>query len=265
VDLGVIPRSRLYASTGGLYFAGVVSGTAGLSLFRSDGTAAGTVALTPIGNFLNGFKPWGDGAIFVSVDASGAYFLWATDGTAAGTRKIQGLAPERLLGTAAPVLDNMLGAPGAGALIGHWTRETGLEPATLEPGANMVTPLSDLFPGPASSAVASPVQLRNTIYFVADDGEGDALFAIDATSTAPTGGGAGGGAGGGSGGGSAGGSGGSSGGGSAAGGGNGGSGGGDGSGGGAGSTPMGCGCQSVNELGLALVLVLSRRRVLSSR
>ena len=255
VDLGVIPRSRLFASSGGLYFAAVPQGGMGLSIFRSDGTAAGTVPLAPIGNFLNGFKPWGDGAIFVSIEAiTGAYVVWATDGTSAGTRRIQGLAPERLLGSAAPVLDNVLGVPGAGAFIGHWTREGGLEPASLEPGANTVTPLIDLFPGPASSEVSSPVLLGNTLYFVADDGEGDALFAVDAMGAPPVGGGSGGGSGGSGGGTAAGGGNGGNGGGSSTGGGNGSGGGGD------GTTPMGCGCQSVTELGFALALLLIRRR-----
>ena len=71
------------------------------ALYRSDGTAAGTVELARFAPQLGlnqvadpaGFAVLGGSAFFVADDGEHGVELWVTDGTAAGTRMVRDLAP----------------------------------------------------------------------------------------------------------------------------------------------------------------------------
>jgi hypothetical protein len=187
----------------------------------------------------------------------GARSVWATDGTTAGTRRLVGTFE----GGNAPTIAHAWAWDVNDVFLPGWTRDTGLEPAALVGTSPSVTPLADLCPGPCSSiAPVAPQAIGDTLYFVGDDGESAAVFAMDVTAPSPTGGGAGGGggvAGGGAGGGTGG-----AGGGTGAGGGAGGAaatGGGDGATGGGGTAPTGCGC-TADPGALAWLALLALKR-----
>lgn len=82
-DLPAIFVSGLRTFEGTLYFYGEKPGTFSTSLFRSDGTAAGTRALLPSGGGSARLLDFG-GQLFLA----NAGDLWKTDGTAEGTRTI---------------------------------------------------------------------------------------------------------------------------------------------------------------------------------
>jgi ELWxxDGT repeat protein len=74
-------------------------GVHGRELWRSDGTAAGTVLLRDItpgaaGSGIDGFEVAGGRVFFSADDGAHGFELWQTDGTEAGTRMVQDLAPE---------------------------------------------------------------------------------------------------------------------------------------------------------------------------
>lgn len=186
--------------------------------------------------------------------------VWATDGTPAGTRRLEGVFE----GGNAPTVLHVAGSTSDDIFFPSWTRERGLEPGVLVSGASAVTPLPELCPGPCSSLTfgAEPVIIDSTLYFLGEDQEPNTvtLFSSDLNVPSPAGGGGGGGAGAGGGTGTGGGSaGGSSGG---AGGGTSGMGGGSDSGGGGGgdATPSGCTCSTATGWAWGLVIFLRSRR-----
>ena len=230
----------------------------GTTLYRTDGTTSTpliTTLVTPIIRWV----PWGNSAIFTTAAFASApgvpSRVYLTDGTVAGTRELTDVALEVSMGS--QVLDSALGVSDGGFFLGNWTHLTGLEPSSIEPGTTTPTLLGDVAPGALSSRPRSPVLMGSSVYFIADDGDGDAVFAVDAEGTPPVGGGSG--TGGGSGGGFGGGL--VTGGGTATGGGGGATGGGEATGGGGGSGPGGCGCDSGAHLVALLSLAwVSRRR-----
>ncbi len=106
------------------------------NLWTSDGTAAGTVALTPVvgasssGIFTPtvrpGFTVFGNEVLFRGIDTGGASGLWMTDGTAAGTKKItDGTASTGINPTDITILNGAAlfnGADAAG-LLGLWATD----------------------------------------------------------------------------------------------------------------------------------------------
>lgn len=230
----------------------------GPSLYRLDPGSLTAELLVNLGTHLLGeVKLWGDGLVFVVQESiSGQHSVWATDGTAAGTRRITGTFETR--SNEVPSLFSAYGDEGGDFFVSTWTRETGLEPGALGVNATSVTPLADLAPGPLSSNPATPVRIGDSLYFAADDGLGVGVFKLDATVITPTGGGGGSAGGGtGTGGGAA------AGGGTAAGGGAGagtGAGTGGEGGGGDGTAQPGCGCTAIEPSGLLLALLALRWR-----
>ncbi len=92
------PPIHLRALSSGLVFA-ADDGVHGFELWRSDGTAAGTVLLRDVnpgsaGSGIEGFQVAGGRVFFSADDGAHGFELWQTDGTAAGTRMVQDLAPE---------------------------------------------------------------------------------------------------------------------------------------------------------------------------
>jgi ELWxxDGT repeat protein len=222
----------------------------GTTLNRIDPSAGTATVLADLGGrSIGDVRPWGDGMVLVTqrVNTIGVWDVWVTDGTAAGTRKLQTELEGRT--GDGPTVSNGEEA-GAEFFLAGWSRETGLEPAVLAPGADVLVPLGDVRAGPLSSSPRSPVRIGDVLYFAADDGSGQGVFAVDVTAVTPTGGGSG-----------------STGGGSGAtGGGTGATGGGDGStGGGDGTAPTGCGCTSVEGVAIWLALWALKCRKVRAR
>jgi ELWxxDGT repeat protein len=88
------PEASVSIGTALLFGACDTNPLADCQLWKSDGTAAGTVALTTA---LNGIPrcliPFKGGALFVGHDATHGYELWKSDGTAAGTTLVVDLNP----------------------------------------------------------------------------------------------------------------------------------------------------------------------------
>jgi ELWxxDGT repeat protein len=80
------------------YFAGN-DGTNGVELWRTDGTAAGTMMLKDINSGVGlsssptGFVAFGSGFVFAATDAAGGNELWKSDGTPAGTVLVADIWP----------------------------------------------------------------------------------------------------------------------------------------------------------------------------
>ncbi|WP_445175776.1 ELWxxDGT repeat protein, partial [Microcoleus sp.] len=81
-----------------LYFAAAGDATNGTELWKSDGTAAGTVLLKDINPGTNSSDPrkfinFNNTLYFTARDATNGYELWKSDGTAAGTVLVKDIYP----------------------------------------------------------------------------------------------------------------------------------------------------------------------------
>ncbi|APZ90894.1 cadherin-like domain-containing protein [Fuerstiella marisgermanici] len=96
---GAVGLKSLTALNGELYF-GADDGIHGYELWKSDGTAGGTVRVTDINPNGNGFlsgdfegttsmAALGDELFFLGQDVNGDFELWKTDGTASGTIELE--------------------------------------------------------------------------------------------------------------------------------------------------------------------------------
>jgi ELWxxDGT repeat protein len=187
----VSPYTRMEALNGSLYFW--MFETANSSLWRSDGTAAGTVPLASIAPVLQGLTFLHGSAM---VSGSVLYFaaknpatgleLWRTDGTARGTFLLKDIdpgpgsgLPEGCLGT--PDCTVLSFVPAAGGLI-FWAGNpaTGFEAWKTDGTTAGTVPLPEIAPGPASSKGSLLFRAGSRVYFGADDGvHGRELWAID--------------------------------------------------------------------------------------
>ena len=80
-----------------VYFS-AFDGTGGFELWKSDGTAAGTVRVKDINPGANGSIPGGftvfNGAVYFSAfDGTSGFELWKSDGTEAGTVRVKDINP----------------------------------------------------------------------------------------------------------------------------------------------------------------------------
>ena len=85
-------------TVGGVVYFAANDGTDGTQLWRSDGTAAGTVMLTDINSAGGGMSPTNltnvNGKLFFTAnDGTDGSQVWASDGTSAGTTMISSLKP----------------------------------------------------------------------------------------------------------------------------------------------------------------------------
>lgn len=101
VDMGLFTR-RMVAVNGHHVFPGRLPGTNTYSLWRTDGTSAGTLqvaAVQPADDRFDGdiggtgTALLGNRLVFQGRDAAGGYEPWVTDGTSAGTARLADLNP----------------------------------------------------------------------------------------------------------------------------------------------------------------------------
>jgi ELWxxDGT repeat protein len=142
----------------------------GRELWKSDGTAAGTVLVRDIAPGSAGSMPsnlaWGGGALWFTADdgTSGAE-LWRSDGTPAGTALVRDLFP----GAAGSAPEEL--AWGGGAL--WFTADDGASGRELwrSDGTTAGTELvRDLFPGAGGSSPEGLLWGGGMLWFTADDG-----------------------------------------------------------------------------------------------
>ncbi|HEX2644973.1 MAG TPA: ELWxxDGT repeat protein [Thermoanaerobaculia bacterium] len=136
-------QTFLTSFNGALYFV-ADDGSRGGEVWKSDGTAAGTVLLRDIAPGSNDSRPTGlavaNGRLFFSAnDGVHGAELWQTDGSAGGTRLVQDIAPEGL--SAAP--RDLTAAGGRLYFVANdgltgpelWALPLGTEPATCHPSS----------------------------------------------------------------------------------------------------------------------------------
>lgn len=167
----------------GVFFA-ASDGTAGTGhgeeLWRSDGTASGTLLVKdihpgPAGSQPGGLtstKSLGSGIVFFGArDGAHGYELWKSDGTASGTAMVLDINPGpsdsnpcHLTEMNSPRFTGILFCADDGHLGPELWRSDG-----TTPGTQMV---KDINPGPEGSSLADIRSARFKAYFRADDGAG---------------------------------------------------------------------------------------------
>jgi len=155
---------NLFAWNGAAYFSGggVFSQQSdGMELWRSDGTATGTLQLKNINPLFN--EGYGYGSYPNSfTEAQGKLFFWAhsglwtTDGTSEGTVRIDEVI--------SPQLTNS-----NGTLHYFKAQAGGLQLRKLEPSATTPVDVPRTGPGTGSSNPTKPVLHNGSLYFAADD------------------------------------------------------------------------------------------------
>jgi len=167
--------SNLREVGGALYFFAVLGDW---GLFRSDGTAQGTVEVQSLAGFpaADELTPFGGGLAFAASDSNRVYGqeLWFTDGTAAGTRMVKDILP----GSAHSYPRGLTVV--SGRL--YFTADDGVHGAELwtsdgtAAGTHMV---QDINPGTASSTPSGMIAAGGLLFFSADDGlTGRELWAL---------------------------------------------------------------------------------------
>lgn len=146
------------------------------TLFRSDGTVAGTVRLKTFDKDDTGLLPdfpfprfaEGAGALFfVASDKAHGSELWKTDGTAAGTVLVRDVRP----GPASSRIGTPnIGVAGDRIFFSADEGEHGVELWTSDGTAVGTRLVADIAEGPRSSSPREITRIGNRVFFSADDG-----------------------------------------------------------------------------------------------
>jgi ELWxxDGT repeat protein len=171
---------------GVLYFA-ADNGTTGGELFKSNGTAPGTMLIKDLNPGTQGSDP-ADFALlngtvyFAATDALGGRELYKTDGTAAGTVRVKDINPGA--GSASPAdLVVLNGVLYFSADEGTGGRELWKSNGT----ATGTVRVKDVYPGATGSNPQFLTVLNSALYFAADDGAlGRELWKSNGTATGTT-------------------------------------------------------------------------------
>jgi ELWxxDGT repeat protein len=171
---------------GTLYFGALATGAYGL--WKSDGTAAGTVLVKGnLGGYLDNFTPM-NGSVFFEV-RGGADELWKTDGTEAGTIFVHSVSGSELTPVNGKLFFAHNGTDGTELWVSDGTTAGTVLLKDIYPGTTTVT-LRDFNKPPTHTKVtytnsSSPQSLTNlngTLFFTATDGtNGRELWKSDGT------------------------------------------------------------------------------------
>ena len=183
------PNPTLVAVDGNCYF--IENG----SLWRTDGTPAGTYAVAPVSNIstyaYDGLSSAGK-YVYVVEERGGAhllYNLWRSDGTAAGTVLLKSFLVDGT--SSASGVGNMVDVNGQ-AYFTAWdtVQDSGVELWTTDGTPEGTSLVANIDPGAASSNPTGLINVNGSLYFNADDGtHGPSLWRVSAVSVpaAPTG------------------------------------------------------------------------------
>lgn len=163
-----------------VYFIATTT-AAGDGLWKSDGTAAGTVLVRGFGT-TDGEPHWltalGDQLLLSVLDPVTGRELWRSDGTTAGTGPLVEITPGPI--GAEP---RYLTRVGQRVFFAADDGEDGDELWVTDGSVNGTRPVADIAPGPDGSFPVALVGLDDMLYFSADDGEhGAELWASDGNS-----------------------------------------------------------------------------------
>jgi len=157
------------------------------SLWRTDGTAAGTVRLAPLFTFLDADAANGNVFFAAATNETGRE-LWVSDGTVANTHLVKDINPGRADGLepADARLPTSIGhiisaAVGRGIIVEASDGTHGFEPwfsDGTDAGTNLI---ADIFPGSQGSAFVRPAAMNGAGYFMAKSSasRGYALWRFD--------------------------------------------------------------------------------------
>ena len=203
--LGSSLRNRGVASLGSkLVFEGNIASPQ-RALYVSDGTTAGTTELVISGlspmadqpGDPTGFTSFGAKAAFTAKDASGTFGIWVTDGTAAGTIELPGLASASYGAPMTALPDGRLAfiATNAAGVAGVWVTDgtaagttqlqvPGASAAGLQPNAVMTLNDGIVFDGVTAAGprglflwdgtAAAPILLQSGVSLIAGNTGSDA-------------------------------------------------------------------------------------------
>jgi ELWxxDGT repeat protein/VCBS repeat-containing protein len=170
-----------------LYFSAIDGTTGnkhGIELWKSDGTAAGTLMVSDILSGKNSSSPSNLTAIgttlyFTATDGTAGVELWKSDGTAAGTVIVKNINPG--VGSSSPAsLINISGTLYFSATDGS----TGVELWKSDGTTAGTVVVKDISSGSTSSNPTNFTNLNGTLYFIATNAaSGTELWVSDGTST----------------------------------------------------------------------------------
>jgi ELWxxDGT repeat protein len=150
------------------YFA-ANDGLTGTNLWKTDGTAAGTVLVVDLDPATNqsrrvaALTPYAGGFAFVAERPSDIWDLWVSDGTAAGTRAVSRIAPVDD--------DDRTPAPfavlGSQILYSNWSSATNWELWRFDGTSAQL--VKDIAPGTRGNAIWRFAVLGGRAFFAADD------------------------------------------------------------------------------------------------
>jgi ELWxxDGT repeat protein len=181
IDGALQDVSRL-AAAGNQVFTAAHDGTTGYELWRTDGTAAGTVLLKDIrtgsaSSTPHWFMAVGNQVYFAANAGSGDE-LWKSDGTAVGTANVINL------NGSSSSYPRPLFAKDSFLYFSAADTGTGIELWKTDGSAAGTILLKDIAPGSAGSGPSSPVEFKGILYFVASSPDaGKELWRTDGSPT----------------------------------------------------------------------------------
>jgi ELWxxDGT repeat protein len=157
------------APAGGPLFFAADDGTGGEELWKSDGTAAGTVRVKDIapgapGSWPRSLTAVGSRVFFVADDGTHGRELWVSDGTAAGTHLVRDIVP----GEGSSVPSNLT-ADGSVLVFSAYDPDHGVEPWRTNGTAAGTRRIDDVAPGALSASPLGFTPLGANLFFAAND------------------------------------------------------------------------------------------------
>jgi ELWxxDGT repeat protein len=155
---------------GTLYFQGTSTSAGGSELWKSDGTAAGTMLLKniapdPQSSFPNYFTGSGAFTYFRATNGTSGFELWKTDGTEEGTTMVKDIRAGAIGSDPFGLTDvsgTLFFRAGDDAYGTELWKSNGTSAGTVL--------VKDIYPGSGSSLISRPVAFNGKLYFFADDG-----------------------------------------------------------------------------------------------
>ena len=166
----------------GTVFFNATDATYGNELWKTDGTAAGTVLVKDInpgsnGSYLSDLTNVNNTLFFTADDGKNGAELWKTDGTAAGTVLVKDINP----GKSGSFITNLININGTLFFVSN-DGKNGAELWKSNGTAAGTVLVKDINPGKNDSFPTTLVNINNTLYFGANDGtHGLELWKTDGT------------------------------------------------------------------------------------